>query len=71
MSFLCYHGGVRWNKGMWGNRDRCGDLWKDQRWYLCFTYTPAFTVGLVLENEQVNKRSASGKSYISYPSYKA
>jgi len=21
MSFLCYHGGVRWNKGMWGNRE--------------------------------------------------
>ena len=70
MSFLCYHGGIRREKGAWGNKEIGVVVYgRIRRWYLC--YTPAFTVGLVLENEQVNKRSSSGKSHASYPSYKA
>ena len=48
MLFLCCHASARWNKGMWENRDRCDDPWKDQGALLMFyLHTPVFTVSSV------------------------
>ena len=66
MSFLCYHGSERGDRGMWRNTEigvviygRIGTC------YLYFTYRPVFTVSLVLE--RADERSVSGGSYIFIP----
>jgi len=56
MSFLCYHESVQRNKGIWWNTERGvvihGRIWT---WCLCFTYTPVFTVSLVLERVRTSE----------------
>ena len=64
MSFVCYH---RRNKGMGGNIERGVVIYgKIGTCYLCFTYTPVFTVNLVLSEvrETESERSVIGRSYI-------
>jgi len=55
---LCYHGSVRKNKGMWGNTEigvvSYGGI---RTCYLCFTYTPVFTVSLVFRVEWARERA--------------
>ena len=61
MSFLCYQGSVRRNKGMWRNAEINVVIHgRIRTCYLYFTYTPVFTVNLVLE--RADERSASGGS---------
>ena len=70
MSFLCYHGSVRKNKGMRGNTEIDVVIRRRIRTcYLCFTHPPTFAVSLVISKVRkrrwANERSASGGNYLS------
>ena len=52
MSFLCYHGSVRRNKGMWESTEIDVVIHEMiRKCYLCFTYTPVLTISLVSTSE--------------------